>query len=84
VSTHDTMCTIQENRIDLLTQANLTHILIILLLDFEDLRQLLNLLLQSSNFLLHLYLLCMAYGSIVVATLHLFLIIHLTLITRIS
>lgn len=67
VAAHYPMGAIQEDRIDLLAQANLAHILIVLLLDLEDLRELANLLLQPPNLLLHLHFLSVAELWVVAA-----------------
>jgi len=67
VAAHYPMGAIQEDRVDLLAQANLAHILIVLLLNLEDLRELANLLLQPPNLLLHLHLLSVAELWVVAA-----------------
>ena len=52
-STHDPVAAPEEDRVDLLAEANFTNVLVVLLLDLQDLSELLHLLLQPPNLLLH-------------------------------
>lgn len=82
---HNTVSAIQEHRVDFLAEAYLADVLIVLLLDLEDLRQLLYLLLQSADLLLHLHFLRVAHGcgcSRRISTV--FFVIDLALVARVS